>query len=212
MAKIFQIKEIFTKIETTKINAKANDFPTEYSDEYNIPLLTAGVINQGLARFAPKTMCETILSNVISISANGANSGTVFYQPNNFAVLQDAYAIKIIGREIGSIEEGLYLAAVLNKSIRHNHNWSDKAGWNKIKYDYIELPVKESSDTEHQYTVSDIDWDYMQEYIRKLELERIRELELYLKVTGLNSYELTDEEKIAVVKNGKSGGGKASSL
>jgi len=51
--------------------------------------------------------------------------------------------------------------------------------------------------------VSDIDWDYMQEYIRKLELERIRELELYLRVTGLNSYELTDEEKMIMARNGK---------
>ena len=102
----FKISVVFQKIDTPQIKAKAYDFPTEYSDEYCIPLLTAGAENQGLNRYAKTSDCPMIIKNVISVSANGANSGICFYQPHNFAVLQDAYALKVNGREIDGVEEG----------------------------------------------------------------------------------------------------------
>lgn len=40
----------------------------------------------------------------------------------------------------------------------------------------IELPVIESPDADHEYTVDDIDYEYMQERIAELEQERIAEL------------------------------------
>ena len=92
MMKEFRIGDVFYKIDTPKIKAKANDFPTEYSEEYSIPLLTAGAENQGLNRWAKPSDCSMVINNVISVSANGANSGACFYQPCDFAVLQDAYA------------------------------------------------------------------------------------------------------------------------
>ena len=73
------------------------------------------------------------LSNVISVSANGANSGVVFYHPEEFAVLQDAYAIQVRNYEIPNIEVGLYLTSALYKAIASTHNWNYKAGWNRIK-------------------------------------------------------------------------------
>ena len=76
----FRLDELFEKIKTEKIAGKANDFPTYRTDEYTIPLLTAGVDNQGFARYAKRNQCPTILKNVISISANGANTGVTFYQ------------------------------------------------------------------------------------------------------------------------------------
>lgn len=129
MFKEFKISDIFYKVETPKIKAKAKDFPTERSSEYCVPLLTSGTSNQGLTRFAKVSDCPMILNNAISISANG-NAGTCFYQSDDFAVLQDAYAVKVNNREIDSIEEGLYLTAVLNKSLNVTYNWNNKATWN----------------------------------------------------------------------------------
>ena len=191
----FKISDVFYKIDTPKIKAKANDFPTEYSEEYCVPLLTAGAENQGFNRYAKTSDCPMIINNAISVSANGANSGICFYQPHNFAVLQDAYAVKVNGREIDGVEEGLYLTGALNKAVRDNHNWVNKAGWNHIKDDSIELPVIENPDLDHEYTPADIDWAYMEEHIRRIEKEYIRRLEEYLKVTGLDDYTLTDEDK-----------------
>ena len=203
MDKQFRICDIFEKIQTEKIRRKAGDFPTEWSEEYCIPLLTAGIENQGLARFAKPSDCPTIIRNCISVSANGANSGATFYQPSDFAVLQDAYAVQVIDHEIANEQEGLYLTAALNKAIKDNHDWVNKAGWNNIKEDIVELPVIESPDPDHKYTVDDIDWQYMQDRIAELEQDRIAELEqdriaeldAYLKVTGLEDYTLTEEDK-----------------
>lgn len=184
--KEFKLDELFEKIKTEKISGKANDFPTCRTDEYTIPLLTAGADNQGLARYAKKNQCPTILKNVISISANGANTGVTFYQNNEFAVLQDAYAIKLKDIEIPNEQVGLFLASCISKILHGNFSWTYKAGWERIKDLSIKLPVKESEE---------IDWDYMQERIAELEQERIAELEQYLVATGLNDYELTDEDK-----------------
>lgn len=59
----------------------------------------------------------------------------------------------------------------------------------------IFLPVIENSDPDHEYTVHDIDWQYMQEHIAELERDRIAELDAYLVASGLDDYELTDEDK-----------------
>ena len=184
--KEFRLDELFEKIKTEKISGKASDFPTCRTDEYTIPLLTAGADNQGFARYAKRNQCPTILKNVISISANGANTGVTFYQKDEFAVLQDAYAIKLRDMEIPNEHVGLFLASCISKILHGNFSWTYKAGWERIKGMVIKLPVKE---------VEEIDWEYMQERIAELEQERIAELEQYLIATGLNDYELTDEDK-----------------
>ena len=191
--KKFKLEDLFEKVQVEKINAKANDFPTEPTDEYVIPLLTAGAENQGFARYAKREQCPTILSNVISVSANGANTGISFYQAGEFAVLQDAYAVKLKDCEIPSEEVGLFLVSCLNKLMHGNFDWSNKAGWNNVKHLEISLPV----------TTQDVpDWDYMQERIAELEQERIAELEQeriaeleqYLVAAGLNDYTLTEDD------------------
>lgn len=202
MNKQFVISSVFEKIKTMKIKGKANDFPTQSTNDYRIPLLTAGIENQGLARYAREKDCPTILQNVISVSANGANSGAVFYQPEKFAVLQDAYAIKVRNYDIRSSQIGLYLATCLHKAIADNHDWNYKAGWNRIKNDILTLPIKCNEglpviDNTHFYHKKGYipDWDYMHECIQKIESERIDKLDKYLIDTGLNDYVLTEEDK-----------------
>lgn len=184
--KNFILEDLFEKIKTEKIKGKANDFPTRPSGEYVVPLLTAGVNNQGLARFAKREQCKTILKNVITISANGANSGATFYQNGEFSVLQDAYAIKLKSMDIPNAQCGIYLTACIRRVLVGNYNWVCKAGWERIKNLSIQLPIT---------ATGSIDWDFMTDYIRELERERIRELDAYLKAAGLDSYELNAEDK-----------------
>ena len=192
--KEFRLDKLFKKIKTGKIQGKANDFPTQKDEEHTIPLLTAGAENQGLTRYAVRNDCPTILKNVISISANGANTGITFYQDNEFAVLQDAYAIKLKNMEIPNEQVGLFLASCVNKILYGNFSWTYKAGWERVKGMSICLPVTSSGE---------IDWKYMQERIAELEQERIAELEQeriaelehYLVASGLNDYELTEDDK-----------------
>ena len=73
--------------------------------------------------------------------------------------------------------------------LNQKFSYSDMASWEKIKKQGIAiyLPTKNNQ----------IDFDYMEERIRVLEEERIRVLEAYLKVTGLDKYILTKEEQKA---------------
>ena len=86
------IGELFEKIETKKLPYKAENLPTKPEGSYVLPCLTSSFKNQGLNYFAPKEGA-TILKNVISIPSN-SDVYRAYYQPNEFTVLSDAYAIK----------------------------------------------------------------------------------------------------------------------
>ena len=86
----------------------------------------------------------------------------------------------------------LYITTAWKKAIP---NLGYARHWSVAKIARFELPVIESTDPSHAYTVDDIDWQYMRDYIAELERDYIAELDTYLKVTGLDDYELTDEDK-----------------
>src|SRR5699024_1376687 len=56
------------------------------------------------------------------------------------------------------------------------------------------LPLIDRTDPTN-YTQTDIDWNFMENYIKQLEADRLQQLEAYLIATGLNDYALNDEEK-----------------
>lgn len=144
-----------------------------------MPALTAGTSNQGLSCYCKKEYA-TILKNVISVASNGA-AGTMFYQPNDFTVLQDAYAIEFKGKVLSS-KEYLYFLIFLQKSASGRFDWSNKAYWEKVKD--LDFYIPRIGDN--------VAFEYMERYIE--------ELEAYLKATGLKDYELTKEEEDALAK------------
>ncbi len=178
-----KIDDVFNKIETTKLKYPVSQLSKKRNSIFNLPAVTAGILNQGLSCYVPRAEA-TILKNVISVSANGANTGVMFYQPYEFTILQDSYAIKCKVPNI-SERQYLYLLSALQKTIYGYFDWTDKAGWTKIKNYNIILPTKNNQ----------IDYTFMESYIRELEQERISELEQYLRVTGLDTYTLTPREQ-----------------
>jgi hypothetical protein len=197
MYKTFRLDEIFEKVKTNTLPYKAKELPTKPDGKYVLPALTAGIENQGLSCFVPRDNA-TILKNCISVSANGANTGAMFYQPNEFTVLQDSYALRYKGAEVIGEKEYLYLISVMQKIIKGNFDWSNKAGWERIRSLEISLPVRE---------VEEIDFEYMEARIKELEearikeLEeaRIKELEEALRVMGLHDTKLTKKEEDAIL-------------
>ena len=91
---------------------------------------------------------------------------------------------------------GLYIASALNRVLNGNYSYGEQLSSSDLKNQkiYISLPVRND----------ELAFDYMESYIRELEQERIRELDAYLRATGLNDYELTPEEKscIKIMENG----------
>lgn len=88
---------------------------------------------------------------------------------------------------------GLFIVTVLEKMIQQ-YSFDNMCSWNKIKAQKISLPSTE---------INKPDWNYMQ--------ERIAELEHYLIATGLNDYELTEEDKQILATKLTDGGASQSS-
>ena len=173
----FKIGDLFERVDVKKIKENAIEFSKEKTKEATIPLITASGKNQGISRYARHDQCPTILKNVLTISANG-RCGTTFYQPEEIAILQDAYAIKLKDENTKLTRQlGLFLATILTKTLEYNFDYGNKSTWNKVKDIEIKLPAKE---------VNEPDWKYMEDYIK--------ELEGYLQSAGLDNYELTEEE------------------
>ena len=181
-----QIQELFEKISTKKLPYLAGDLKKFPDKLNNLPALTAGVENQGLAFYVPRAGA-TILKNVISVSANGANTGVMFYQPREFTVLQDSYAIRFKNQEL-SANAYLFLVGALQKSIRYRFDWSNKAGWERIKYEPICVP----------YQNGKIAFDYMERIVRQLRAERAKELRAFLKLSNLTDVNLSKDEENAL--------------
>ncbi|WP_231220018.1 restriction endonuclease subunit S [Helicobacter pylori] len=206
----FKLGDLFEKIIIKPLPYQTAQLPKEKTPTHELPALTAGILNQGLNNFVPKENA-TILKNVISISANGANTGATFYQPHEFCVLQDAYAIEFIGDKKLNDKEYLFFVCAISKVIYNNnkYEWTNKAGWNKVKNELISLPLKPTANTQ---TLDDIDFNFMEKFIAELEqcrlaeLEqcRLAELEAYLKATGLSNTTLSNDEENALnLFNGK---------
>lgn len=159
----------------------------------SLPATTAVVSNNQIGKYI-SPIGATILSNVFSATANGF--GKAFYQPREFTVLQDSYAFTFKDKIIDPNDCYAFILGVLNK-IYVKYNWSNKSGWNKIKNEYIKLPIKENK----------IDWTFIKQINAELEAQHIAELEAYLKVTGLKNFELTDEEQKAIREYDKVAGG-----
>ncbi|EQL60783.1 restriction endonuclease subunit S [Helicobacter pylori] len=210
----FKLGDLFEKIIIKPLPYQTAQLPKKKTPTHELPALTAGILNQGLNNFVPKENA-TILKNVISISANGANTGATFYQSHEFCVLQDAYAIEFIGDKKLNDKEYLFFVCAISKVIYNNskYEWTNKAGWNKVKNELISLPLKPTANTQ---TLKDIDFHFMEKFIAELEqcrlaeLEqcRLAELEAYLKATGLSNTTLSNDEENALnLFNGKNSGG-----
>ncbi|HEP1750887.1 TPA: N-6 DNA methylase [Streptococcus pyogenes] len=138
----YKIGDLFEKVEgIKKPRYSVRELKDQiFSEEVDlIPALTATSSHHGLAYKVPSDSGITTLKNVISVSSNGTNSGVMFYQPDNFTILQDSYAIKFKNKEL-SKNEFLYFLTAMQKEVRKKYDWSNKAGWDKIKNETILVP------------------------------------------------------------------------
>lgn len=157
--KEFSFDCILEKVKTKNLCYKVKSLPKKPVGKYVLPALTAGINNQGLSCYVPYNGA-TVLKNCISVSANGANSGAMFYQPNNFTVLQDSYALRPIHKNVTGFAQ-LYLISVMQHVIKGNYSWTNKAGWERIKSNKMILPVDKNGNP---------DYYYMDVYIRNQEM------------------------------------------
>ena len=123
----------------------------------------------------------------LTISTRGEYSGTVTYHEGKFLLANNILVMEMAGL---SRNQKIFIGSLINKL-----NYGGYSGYPRketLKNDVIELPKRNNQ----------IDFEFMDtfiaeleaERIAELEAERIAELEAYLKVSGLDNYELSVEE------------------
>lgn len=129
--------------------------------------------------------------NLITVSYNGS-VGEAFYQTERFWASDD---INVLYPKFEQTEKiALYMCSCLRKTGKgygYNFKWSKEL----MEADSVTLPITRNGK---------IDFHFMEARIQEMEEARIQEMNTYLKVTGFENCELTEEERKVIdsMRNG----------
>lgn len=184
--KEYRMGDLFDKIKTKRLPYQAKELPNTPTDEFVLPCLTSSFQNQGLNYYAPKSGA-TILKNVISIPSN-SDVYRAYFQPIDFTVLSDAYAIqwKYRSKDL-SPNQYLFLVGCINKvTDRPIYSHKNKlGGWNVVKNKYIQLPQVDGK----------IDFAYMEILISAIQKLLVKNVVRYVDKRVVATKENSIEEK-----------------
>lgn len=169
----FKIGDIFEKI-ATRYKGKGDKFKAvsnKKTNDFKYPMVYAKFGDNGIMYWGKENDFET-KANVLSIIYNGAiAAGLVYAQPFETGILAESYLIRLKNEEI-SFEATLYLASVLKKVLYPKYSRDYLATWtDKVENDYIYLPLNSKNK---------IDFEYMENFICKLEIEAYKDLKEFL--------------------------------
>jgi len=178
--KEFKIVDVFDVKNTHSI---LKEWITSNSGKY--PYVTASENNNSIATHIIYDMAQIEKGNSIMI---GGKTLVITYQPQDY-FSNDSHnlALYLKDKKWQTEKVQLFLVTVLNKCLKPIYTWGNSISKEKIQKDTILLPTTSQDE---------IDFSYMEKYISELENEWISELENYLKTTKLDSFILTDEEKL----------------
>ena len=165
----FAIGDLYDKVELSKNPFdKRKDSRQIPDSKYCIPLVNAKHGDNGIMYYGDKTVFESI-DMTIDIVQNGAiATGDVYPQPQPTGVLWDAYLIRAIHHQ-DTTETLMYISAAIKKSIKRKYTYDNKAYWDQVKKETIDLPVTPSGE---------VDYHFMETYIRaieKLTIQRVKD-------------------------------------
>ena len=166
---------------------KEYDVSKNKSNEFSLPLVNAKDVDNGIMYYGRPNDFESAEMTIDIVNDGAVSTGNVYSQPQKTGVLYNAYLIKPTF-EVNSKLLHFFTTSIY-KSIKLKYGYENKAGWEKVKNEYIQLPIT---------STGEIDFDFMESFISELEEERISELNAYLDVTGLKDYTLTKEEENAL--------------
>lgn len=155
---------------------------TLYESDNGYEFICASVMNNGINKSMPKVDGENLSLTPPNIIAWGKQSPFFTYHENPCVTSQGMYFIEVDNLTRNQIH---FVITVLNK-LTTGYNYTNCLIGKKFDELSVPLPLKPGTDPSN-YTEDDIDWSYME--------STIRELDAYLKETGLDDYTLTDDER-----------------
>ena len=169
----FVVGELFDKCDLKRIKPdfnKHSDLSSTPSEEFNLPLINAKVGNNGIMYYGRSSDWESETMTLDIVNDGAASTGMVYAQPQATGTLYNAYQIKLkpsVHQNL-TVSQLLFLATTTQASIQNKFSYENKAIWNKVKAETIKLPLKPSANPSN-YTQDDIDWDYMENFMKTIE-------------------------------------------
>ena len=159
--KEFEIGKLFYKVElkAKKQFNKATDVSLVKTEEFSLPLVNAKDGNNGIMYYGRESDFEFEEMCLDIVSDGAVSTGNVYAQPQKTGILYNAYLIKSY---LPSVSEKslLFLATIIQKTIKQKYGYENKAGWQKVKEEKIKLPVDINGNP---------NFAYMEQYMQNLE-------------------------------------------
>jgi hypothetical protein len=152
-------------------------------NDKGVYLINSGLDNYGI-KGRTNRPARVFPSNTITIDF----WGNAFYRNFPYKMATHNHVFSLSGDIIKNEHVGIFLATQFFY-MRQVFSFDNMGTWNKIKEMHISLP---------QTTEGEIDFTFMENFVRELEESRLRELEAYLLATGLNDYNLTPDDRSAL--------------
>lgn len=128
----------------------------------NTPYITRSTYDNGISGYYDDIDNEfTIEGNCLTIGAEG---GIAFWQPKPFIAGVKVYTIR--HPQLNELT-ALFVASLLNANSA-NYSYTNARVLAKIKAESIKLPLKSSTDPSN-FTQEDIDWNYMENFMKIIE-------------------------------------------
>ena len=158
----------------------------------DVPVIVNSSVNNGIGGYV--ALKPTEKANTITFS-DTTTAASIFLQPMDFIGYSHVQGLYPKEYKTQWNERSLlYVTAVFKKSaLQYQFDYANKFNRRLARRIEIVMPYKNQK----------ISFEYMDQYVRELEAERVRELEAermreleaYLFTSGLNNYQLTDNEK-----------------
>lgn len=165
---------------------KDSDISRTKSKEFNLPLVNAKDGDNGIMYYGRVSDFDSAEMTIDIVNDGAVSTGNVYPQPQRTGVLYNAYLIKY--KHPVTTRALQFFSSSIQKSIKLKFGYENKAGWEKVKKEKVQLPVKNGMP----------DLEFIEHFIAELEARRIAELEAYLSATGLKDTTLSASEKHAL--------------
>lgn len=163
---------------------KRRDTSTVFGGEYVIPLVNAKHGDNGIQYYGRQGEWDVTDKSICIVSNGAIATGDVYPEPQMTGVLWDAYLIKLSKCDTVTDELLMYLSGAIEKAIKLVFDWGNKAVWNKVQHEFVQLPIQTDEsgtpviDEAKAYHPDGYvpDWKYMAAYIRVMEKLVIRDV------------------------------------
>lgn len=178
--KSFRVGDLFNIHPTKAYNLKNDEL---YAIPGTTPVLSNSSVDNGVGGFVDRPPTEE--GGIITFSDTTTGPDTMFYQPGPFIGYPHVQGMYPFDTKNWTEKPLLYFIGALRKVCGNGFDYATKFNRKIVSNKMVLLPVDKNEN---------IDFEYMRERIEELERERIEELERYLLVSGLDDYQLTEED------------------